>query len=457
MRAQPSEHPPRRSLSLRLVRIFLKTLLTLFLVLLLIFFLIQTPFVQDFARAKAEKYLSRKLKTRVRVGHLDIAFFRSVTLKDVYIEDRHRDTLLSAGLIDVRLKMLGLLHNDLDIKEIHLSDLRAKVLRQGADTVFNYQFIIDAFAGKPSAKPDTAKGQPMKIEFHELLLDRIHLTYIDTLSGNTATANIGHSQTNVDGIDLDSLRFQVARLDLEHSSFSYRNSQHAITTGADLAGLRAEGLNLDLNKLVIQARGLQLDSVNYALDNARQPRLKKGMDYYHLLANDLTLHGEDLAYSTDSASGRITKGELAERSGFRLEQLQTRVFYSDRRITLDDLLLRTPGTLLPPSSRLTCYSLAGMMTNPAHTLVTLDMPNSHVQLRDLLVFAPTLASQPEFRNPNDVWQLNGRVKGSFDALDVQAFQFSGIRDLRLDMAGMIRHPIYSRRIKGVFMLLPLCG
>ena len=102
MRAQPSEHPPRRSLSRRLVRIFLRTLLTLFIILLLVFLLIQTPVVQDLARAKAEKYLSRKFKTRVRVGHLDITFFRSITLRDVYIEDLRHDTLLSAGLIDVR-------------------------------------------------------------------------------------------------------------------------------------------------------------------------------------------------------------------------------------------------------------------------------------------------------------------------------------------------------------------
>src|ERR1700756_1852197 len=120
MNAPPSEHPPRRSLARRLVRIFLRTLLTIFIILLLVFFLIQTPFVQDLARARAEKYLSRKLNTRVRVGHLDITFFRSVTLKYVYIEDRRRDTLLSAGLIDIRLRMLGLLHNDLDIKQIHL-------------------------------------------------------------------------------------------------------------------------------------------------------------------------------------------------------------------------------------------------------------------------------------------------------------------------------------------------
>src|ERR1700744_6103745 len=138
MHARSSEQRPRRSLVRRLVRILLRTLLTMFIVLLLIFFLIQTPFVQDYVRGQAEKYLARKLKTKVRVGHLDIGFFESVTLKDVYLEDRRKDTLLSAGLIDVHLKMLGLLHNNLDINEIHLSDLTAKVLRPSPDTTFNF-------------------------------------------------------------------------------------------------------------------------------------------------------------------------------------------------------------------------------------------------------------------------------------------------------------------------------
>src|ERR1700761_3943325 len=106
MHAASSAHPPRKSLPRRLLRIFLRTLLVFFIILLLVFFLIQTPWVQDIARDKAEKYLARKLKTKVKVGHLGISFFESVTLKDVYIEDLRHDTLVSAGLIDVHLKML---------------------------------------------------------------------------------------------------------------------------------------------------------------------------------------------------------------------------------------------------------------------------------------------------------------------------------------------------------------
>src|ERR1700742_4796025 len=97
---------PKRSLPRRLLRILGRTILTIFVILLIIFFLIQTPFVQNIIRGKAEIYLSRKLKTRVRIGDLEVGLFHSVTLKNVYLEDRQRDTLLSAGLIDVRVRML---------------------------------------------------------------------------------------------------------------------------------------------------------------------------------------------------------------------------------------------------------------------------------------------------------------------------------------------------------------
>src|ERR1700742_5062553 len=145
---------PRRSVFRRVVRILGRLLLTIFIILLLVFFLIQTPWIQNIARAKAETYLSRKLNVPVRIGSLDIQFFNSVTLKDVFVGDRQKDTLLSAGLIDVRIKMLGLLHNSLDIGEVHLAGLTAKIKRQLPDTAFNFQFIIDAFAGGNS-KPDT--------------------------------------------------------------------------------------------------------------------------------------------------------------------------------------------------------------------------------------------------------------------------------------------------------------
>jgi hypothetical protein len=439
------------------MRILVRTVLTVLLIVLIIVLLIQLPFVQDFARGKAEHYLSRKFRTRVRIGHLGIAFFHSVTLKGVYIEDRRQDTLLSAGLIDVRLRMLGLLHNRLDVDAITLQDLTAKVLRQAPDTAFNYQFIIDAFAGQPSAKTDTAGGKPMVIRLGQLDLHRIRLVYRDSVAGIEATAYIGDDRTIVDSLDLDHLRFKLSHQQLANTALTYRSEPGALYTAFDLRQLMAGGLDLDLQRLRFSSRQFRLDSAAFILDNGKTPRQRSGMDYSHLRFTDLSLYGEDLAYAADSASGTIARGELSEQSGFRLNQLQTRFFYSDKRLALADFYLRTPGTVLQRSASLQCDSLAGMLKSPTHTLIRLDLPNSRVQVKDILVFAPQLASQQVFSDPNAVWQLNGKVKGTFDALEVQTLQFSGIRDLRLDMTGIIRHPFDSRRVQGAIDLRNLSG
>ena len=457
MSAPSSENPPRRSLFRRVVRVVFRTVLTIFLILLIVVLLVQLPVVQDYARGKAEHYLSRKLRTRVRIGHLDIAFFHSVTLKGVYIEDRRQDTLLSAGLIDIRLQMLGLLHNRLAIDAITLQDLTARIIRRGSDSVFNYQFIIDAFAGKSAAKKDTIGGKPMDIRLGRLDLDRIRLVYRDTVTGQEATASIGHDRTIVGRLDPDHLRFALSEMDLENTSLAYRGSASALYTAIDFRRLAVGGLDLDLRHIRLTSSRLRLDTAGFVLDNGHSRRQRAGMDYSHLLVSGLSLHGEDLSYSPDSAGGRITKGELAEQSGFRLNQLQTRFFYSDRRLELRDLYLRTPGTVLQRRAALQCDSLTGMMKRPSHTLIDLDLAGSRIQVRDILLFAPQLRTQPVFRHPSDVWQLGARVRGSLDALALESLQCSSPGGLHLDATGRILHLLDTRHLWADLQLRDLGG
>ncbi|HXB08050.1 MAG TPA: AsmA family protein, partial [Puia sp.] len=446
MSAQPS--PSRRSWPRRLVRILGRTLLTLLIILVLIFFLIQTPFIQDIARNKAETYLSRKLKVPVRIGRLDISLFRSVTLKDIFIPDPNKDTLLAAGEVHVRLRMLGLLHNNLDIEEIDLKDITAHILRRSpTDTAFNYQFIIDAFTNPHPGPPDTTKGSPLHIGMNILLLDNIHFVYADTLTGNTAVLTIGHSKTDLRTLQLDRQLYSVAASNFQNTSFLYRNSKTKMVTSGRLKALSTEKLTLDLEKLNFQTHHLQLDSTDFAFDDNSKPRQKKGMDYYHLRADNILLAGEDLAWNPDSLGGRLTKAELTERSGFRLDQLQTRFFYSDHKAILNDLLLRTPGTVLQRTATLEYDSVMGIVSHPARTRIFLHLPNSHVQLKDILVFAPFLAAQPAFSHPNDTWQLNAAIRGTLDDLTISNFQFGGLKDIKVDVAGRILHPLDKRRIR----------
>lgn len=521
----PKSQPavPKRSFFRRLVRVLLRSLLTIFIILLIIFFLIQTPFIQNIVRGKVETYLSRKLKTPVRIGDLSIVFFRRVTLKDVYIEDRQRDTLLSAGLIDVQLRMLGLLHHDLDIEKIGLGNVTVKIGRQLPDTAFNFQYIVDAFSGPPSAKPDTSSGQPMRIGLKELVLDRIRFVYRDTVTGNNMDVWVGHSLAHLDGLDLEHLRFGIPQLEMEGVWARIRQGQSlgaapsaSTDIALDLGKLVANVQTLDLEKEIVQLKDFQLDSTSTAVrlgktpkgarsgtakttgaggkmgtiaaakanlaaaavdtsgwrvlagsvrlngDNVRfdddnQPRQKEGMDYAHLGVSQLTLSASNLNYSSDSISGTIAQGSLTEQSGFRLMRLQTQFLYSDHRAILSNLLLQTPGTLLQRNASLQYDDLAGMMKNPARTLVDLDLPGSRVQVKDILTFAPFLRTQPLFSHPNEIWQVNARIKGSFDALTVPVLQVSGVRDLRIDVAGKVLHPFDVRRIQTDLQIRRISG
>ncbi|HTI89776.1 MAG TPA: translocation/assembly module TamB domain-containing protein [Puia sp.] len=495
----------------RLVRIFLRTLLTIFIILVLVLLLIQTPFVQNFARAKAETYLSRKLNTAVRIGGLRINFLHSVTLKDVYIADRQKDTLLSAGLIDVNLYVLGLLHNNLDIKKVQLGDLTVKIKRELPDTAFNFQFIIDAFVGSPSVTPDTTKSTPMRMALRDLVLDRVRMVYRDTVTGNDMEVYIGHNETKMDELDPTNGRYGVpsivlnglqariyqgkplavavvpkanlagappekgtvaatgdtaqnmgmhlklGKIEIGSSNLDYRNTANKLSTTLQLGSLLANVKAVDLDKMAFQLNALQLDSTNVTFDNDSLKHQKSGMDYGHLSIRQLAVHTDDLSYSADSISGHVSKGEFSERSGFRLVRLQTRFFYSGHRTWLRDLILQTPGTLIQRSASIEYVSLANMMKDPSHTKLDIDLANSRVQVKDILTFAPFLSSQPALRHPGDVWSVNARVLGTLDVLTIKTLQFSGIRDMRVDVSGRLVHPMDTKRFQADLDVRNLSG
>ncbi|HEY6902096.1 MAG TPA: hypothetical protein VI233_15675, partial [Puia sp.] len=491
MRVRKSENPPRRSLPRRLVRIALRTLLTIFIILLIVLLLIQTPFVQNYARARAETYLSRKLNTAVRIGGLRINFLHSVTLKNIYIEDRKKDTLLSAGLIDVNLYVLGLLHNNLDINRVELGDITVKLKRELPDTAFNFQFIVDAFVGPPSGAPDTSHSTPMKMALHDLVMDRIRMVYKDTVTGNDVEVFIGHNETKMDELDPVAgrygapsvvlrgvrgrvyqgkplvsaadgsgemgLQLKLGRINIDSSSIDYRNTAARLSTTVQLGSLSADVQKVDLDKMVFRVKEAKLDSSAVTFDNDSLPHQKKGMDYAHMNLRGLTLYAEGLTYSPDSISGHVSRGEFTERSGFRLNKLQAAFFYSDHKAWVRDLFLQTPGTLLRRSASIEYASLANMMKDPAHTKIDVDLADSRVQVKDILLFAPFLANQPALSHPAEVWQVSARVKGNLDVMDVSTLKVSGIRDIRLDMAGRLVHPMDTRRFQADLTMQNLSG
>ncbi|HEY4936592.1 MAG TPA: hypothetical protein VII44_08425, partial [Puia sp.] len=207
----------------RIFRITITTVLVILSIILLILVLIQTGPVQNYGRRKMEAYLENKLHTKVRIGNLYIGFPSRIILKNIYLEDRRKDTLLSGGKIEVDISMLRLFSRELQINHLEMDDITLKVKRQLPDSVFNFQFIADAF----SSPPDTAtKKTEESGGFHFIIgtihLQHIHANYTDDATGNEANINLGEFNTKLKTFDLAHQQYAVPDIALTDISGKIR-------------------------------------------------------------------------------------------------------------------------------------------------------------------------------------------------------------------------------------------
>jgi translocation and assembly module TamB len=206
----------------RILRITLTTVLVILGIILLILVLIQTGPVQDYGRGKIEAYLEKKLQTKVRIGNLYIDFPARIIIKNIYLEDRSRDTLISGGRIEVDISMFRLFHKEIRINNLELDNVTLKVKRLMPDSFFNFQFIPDAFSttAPQPVKKDTGAG--FQFIIGDIRLHQIHATYHDDATGNDMYVSLGDFKTKLKTFDPAHQDYAIPDISLSDISGSIR-------------------------------------------------------------------------------------------------------------------------------------------------------------------------------------------------------------------------------------------
>ncbi|MGZ8538589.1 MAG: DUF748 domain-containing protein, partial [Flavisolibacter sp.] len=244
----------------KIARIVLKTILILFLFVCFVFILVLTPPVQRFLTTKVEGYLENKLKTRVEIGTISFGLSGNINLKDVYLEDRNKDTLLAGGLVKAHLNFMRLFSNEVEIKDLELQNITAKIKRSLPDTSYNFQFIVDAFT-TPKSSTDTSSAAPMKLNISDIALNNIKLKYIDVVSGSDMFVHIGNFSATFDTLDPYIQHFDIPTIIARNVTVRVKQSKplyNTETLSKDLSDATtpvAMKLNLgtiDLSKISIQ-------------------------------------------------------------------------------------------------------------------------------------------------------------------------------------------------------------
>ena len=122
------------------------------ILLLLVVLLLQTRWAKNLLRDKIQAFVSEKTKSEFVIGSIDYSLPKWVELNGVFMRDQAKDTLLYGQQIKVDINMLELISSKFEVNKIVFDNVYINLTKREHDSVFNYQFIADAFKSKDTDK-----------------------------------------------------------------------------------------------------------------------------------------------------------------------------------------------------------------------------------------------------------------------------------------------------------------
>ncbi|NRT12122.1 translocation/assembly module TamB [Flavobacterium sp. 14A] len=286
------------------LRIFLWIIGILFAIIIVVLVAIQLPTVQNFAKNKAVAFLEEKIKTKVSIDKLDIGFPKKVILEGVYFEGQKKDTLLAGKELAVDISMFDLLNNKVTINSIDLTGITANVIRDDKG-VFNFDYIIKAFASPEKAPVDTT-ATPLQISLQYINLDDVKIKYSDAFTKNDLALNLNHLETRVKTFDLDKMNFEVPRIKINGLKVALAQGlvEKIKAVSDDVADATADApFNLQLGEV-----DLAKIDLTYADDKSK---LATNLDFKKLLVKFNKIDMNNQLFIIDEIAFENAKGKLS--------------------------------------------------------------------------------------------------------------------------------------------------
>jgi len=175
--------------------------------------IIQIPAVQTKIVHFATTFVSNKTHTKVEIKNVSIAFPKSVVLRGLYLEDLQKDTLIFAREANINIVLKDLFLNKICVNNVELNDLTLNLHNTKTDSIFNYNFLISAFADttlKVSDKTEIAVKWTFSLD--EVSLKNARVRYDDRFGGLEISASLDKLALSVNKIDFEKSVYNIDEL-----------------------------------------------------------------------------------------------------------------------------------------------------------------------------------------------------------------------------------------------------
>ncbi len=375
-------------------------------------------FVQNWLVKKVSETLSKNLKTRVSVRHVDLGLFNKMLAEGVLIEDRKHDTLLYAGTFKGNITDWFFFKDKATLKYIGLSD--AVINMNRVDSVWNYQFLVDYFSS-PKSKTKSDKDV-LQIDLKVLELKNIVFNRVDKWIGQDLRASIKRLDLTADEIDFSKKVVAIDQIKLEEPVFSisdYRGNRppadsNAVTpisiSDPEQLQWNASGWQLRINKILLKEGSFSNDK-----ETARAPFTDQ-FDGQHLKFTKINGELSNVVFSKDTISTSV-KLSTKERSGFEVKQMLAKMKLTPEIMEFNDLEITSEKSRIASYFAMRYKNFNADMINFLHAVkLESKFEKSHIHSDDLAFFAPKLKSW------NRIVYFEGHAAGTIANLTATKFK-----------------------------------
>ena len=314
--------------------------------------LLQRPGVQTFVVKKITDHLSQTLQTNVAVGSVDIRFFKTVVLKDIYIEDQQKDTLLFAGELNANIGIFSLFSKNIYLNQLSLQNAVIQINRQSPDSLYNFEFLVDAFKPTTTSTPDP-NAPKWTFGLDKIQINQIHFYLVDSIEKADYNISIGEFYTQVKLLNIDEQKLEFKEVNLTntiaHLQFLKKESTPTSVPSEDPENNTLNFPNISWELTIDQFSG---SNNHFVYSNTNFEKTQKNFNVQHLNLNSIALNLTDFLWKNNQITGAVENLSFRDHSGFVLENFEVQFTMDTSKIELKNILLKTPNSSIENHTKL---------------------------------------------------------------------------------------------------------
>ena len=353
--------------------------------------LIQLPWVQNKLVDNITEKLSKTLDAEVSVGNVSIDFLSRFHVNDILIRDYKKDTLIYAGSLsnnhlldfsmDRSFQFIG--------EKLSMSDVKFYLDNTVQDSIFNITKTFKkggSTKGTEKVQKSNSKSKPNLsfLRLGDIDIQNIDFRLRDRYNYQTITFHI-------DQLDLDARNWKFAdsvwklgKLKIMRPRVSIVQHPAPIT----LKSYKPEYLTLPFQ---LHLDELSLEQAQFRILNQGGVKTNSNtLSFADLDTRNIFLKAENIELRRHSIQGDVKHLQANEKSGLGITDLRAKFFMNSYRTEAKSLYFKTNNSKLQGYLRFNYHHMREYLRFAAWVRVTGDMHESHLSLKDLAFFAPSL-------------------------------------------------------------------